>query len=140
MARPFVVRSALLGAALVSAPLVAHGQETGSDVQMPAPRIIVASSTLALGAAPMPTAQAFAAAVQATVTRSLVNPRGEAQVRAQLGDFRTSILIKAGVLTFGRSAQPSRITTSQADSKRPAWSSRPIVFVSETSLAAAARR
>ncbi len=141
MARARLMCAVLLGTALFLGPRATHGQETGSDVHMPPPRIVVSSAALGLQAAgATPTAQAFAAVVQATVTQTLGDPLGRAHARTQLGDFRTSILIKAGVLTFGGSARARRTVGSSARGKRPAWSTRPIVFVSEATRAAAARR
>jgi hypothetical protein len=95
--------------ALVSStPELVLGQETGSDVQVISGIEVVSSVSFALvagpaaAAGPAPTPQAFAVAVQATITQVMVASGGEAQARTQLGDFRTSILMKAGVLTFDR--------------------------------------
>ncbi len=141
MARARRMCAALLGTALLLGPRPTQGQETGSDVQMPSPRIVASSAGLGLQAAvAAPTAQAFAAAVQATVTQALGDPLGETHARTQLGDFRTSILIKAGVLAFRGSARASRTAKSGVRVKRPAWATRPIVFVSEATRAAPSRR
>ncbi len=134
MARARLVCAALLGTALLLGPRPTQGQETGSDVHMPPPRIIVSPAALSLqAAAASPTAQAFAAAVQATVAQALGDPLGKLHARTRLGDFRTSILIKAGVLTFGGSTRAPRTTESGIRPKRPSWSTLPIVFVSEAS-------
>ncbi|MFV2007286.1 MAG: hypothetical protein ACC667_07555 [Longimicrobiales bacterium] len=141
MARARLVCAALLGTVLLLGPRSTRGQETGSDVHMPPPRIVVSSTSLGLRAAgAATTAQAFAAAVQATVTQTLGDPLGEAHARTRLGDFRTSILIKAGVLAFRASARSPRTAEPGVRAKKPAWATRPIVFVSETTRAAAARR
>lgn len=142
MARARLMCAALLGTALLLLPCAAHGQETGSDVHMPPPRIVVSSVMLRLQAAvAAPTAQAFATAVQAIVTETLGDPLGRTHARTQLGDFRTSILIKAGVLTFGASAaRAPRTAESGARAKRSAWATRPIVFLSRAARATAARR
>lgn len=141
MAPARLMCAALLGTALLLGPRATHGQETGSDVHMPSPRIMVSSAALGLRAAgAAPTAQAFAAAVQATVTLALGDPLGRTYARTQLGDFRTSILIKAGVLTFGGSARPPRTADPGARTKKSAWATLPIVFLSEASRASATRR
>lgn len=133
---------ALAGAVVGMAPDAAVGQEVGSDVQMPSATEIVSSASLFLvaGSVPAATPQAFAAAVQATVTQALVDPRGETRARSQLGDFRTSILMKAGVLSFDGAQARSRVTDGRAEPRRPAWVNRPLVFVSPAALEAAARR
>lgn len=134
MARARLMCAALLGTALLLGPRATQGQETGSDVHMPPPRIVVSSAALGLqAAAAAATAQAFAAAVQATVTQALGDPLGKLHARRQLGDFRTSILIKAGVLRFGGSARARGTTESATRPKRPSWATLPIVFVSEVS-------
>ncbi|GMR14023.1 MAG: hypothetical protein BMS9Abin29_2251 [Gemmatimonadota bacterium] len=133
--------AALLGTLLLLDARPTQGQETGSDVHMPPPRIVVSSVALGLqtaGAAP--TAQAFAARVQQTVAQTRGDPRGESRARTQLGDFRASILIKAGVLSFGGSARAPRTAEAAVRGKRPAWATRPIVFVSEAIRAGAAHR
>ena len=104
--------------------------ETGSDVQVASVTAIVSSVSLALVAGPAaaaaaaPTPQAFAAAVQVTVAQVQVNPGGEPQARSQLGDFRTSILIRAGVLTFRGAPAPSPATGGEAERKQSAKQSR----------------
>ena len=133
---------ALAGAVVGMAPDAAVGQETGSDVQMPSATELVSSASLFLvtGSAVAATPQAFAAAVQATVTQALVDPKGEIQARSQLGNFRTSILMKAGVLSFDLAQARSRVRDGRAEPRRPAWVNRPLVFVSPAALEAAARR
>lgn len=90
-------------AVVCATPETMLGQETGSDVQLISGSEVVSAVSFALVAGPAAAAatpQAFAVAIQATITLVLVTPGGEAEARAQLGDFRTSILMKAGVLTF----------------------------------------
>jgi hypothetical protein len=141
MTRVRLVCAALFGTVLLFGPRSMQGQETGSDVHMPPPRIVVSSTALGLRAAgAAPTAQAFAAAVQATVTQTLGDPLGETRARTRLGDFRTSILIKAGVLAFPGSARTPQTAESGVRAKKPAWATRPIVFVSEATRSSAARR
>ena len=141
MARARLMCAALLGTMLLVGPRPTQGQETGSDVHMPPPRIVVSSSALLLqAAAAAPTAQAFAAAVQATVTQALGDPLGETHARTQLGDFRTSILIKAGVLAFRGAARAPRTAQSGVREKRPAWGTLPIVYVIEATRPTATRR
>ncbi len=141
MARARLMCAVLFGAALLLGPRPTQGQETGSDVNVPPPWNMVSSAALVLqAAATAPTAQAFAATIQATVTQALGDPLGEARVRTQLGDFRTSILIKAGVLAFRGSARAPRTAESGVRSKKPAWGTRPIVFVSEATRSAVSRR
>ena len=124
---------ALAAAGVGMAPSAAAGQtpgETGSDVHVASVTAIVSSVSLALVAGPAtaaaaaPTAQAFAAAVQITVAQVQVDPRGEPQARSQLGNFRTSILMRAGVLTFGAAPAPSPTTDGEAEQKQSANRSR----------------
>ena len=109
------------------APSVALGQETASDVQVITGAEVVSSASFALvaaqaTAAAAATPQAFAIAVRATITSVSVGSGGETQARAQLGDFRTSILMKAGVLAFdGAPEAPSSENVTQERSHvRPA--------------------
>jgi hypothetical protein len=110
------------------APNAAVGQtssgETGSDDHVASVTEMVAAVSLALVAGPTaaaPTPAAFAAAIQVTVSQVQVDPRGEPQARAQLGNFRTSILMKAGVLSFGGTPAPSQPADVEAETQRPSW-------------------
>jgi len=90
-------------AIVCATPEMMLGQETGSDVQLISGSEVVSAVSFALvygPAAAAATPQAFAIAVQATIALVLGAPGGEAEARTQLGDFRASILMKAGVLTF----------------------------------------
>lgn len=118
----------LAAAVACMAPNAALGQtssgETGSDDHVASVTEMVASVSLALVAGPAaaaPTPAAFAAAIQATVAQAQVDPRGEPQARAQLGNFRTSILMKAGVLSFGGTPAPSQPANVEAEPQGPSW-------------------
>ena len=107
------VPALILASAVASiAPAVALGQETASDVQVITGAEVVSSASFGLVAGPAAAAaaaatpQAFAIAVQATIASVLVDAGGETQARTQLGDFRTSILMKAGVLAFDGAPAP----------------------------------
>jgi hypothetical protein len=115
----------LASAVVCSSPAVALGQETGSDVQVVTGAEVVSSASFALVAGPAAAAaaaatpQAFAIAVQAAITSVLVASGGESQARTQLGDFRTSILMKAGVLAFdgARAAQAAQAPPTSPTSR-----------------------
>jgi len=127
----------LASAVTCFAPAIALGQETASDVQVVTGVEVISSASLALVAGPAAAAaaaaatpQAFAIAVQAAITAVLVASGGETEARTQLGDFRTSILMKAGVLSFdgARAAQAAqapptsptpRIEPEDPDERKP---------------------
>ena len=119
---------ALTAAAVGMAPHDAVGQtpgETGSDVQVASVTAMVSSVSLALVAGPAaaaaaaPTPQAFATALQVAVAQMQVDPGGELQARSQLGNFRTSILMRAGVLSFGGTPAPSPAPGGEAEQQSP---------------------
>ena len=98
------------------------GQEVNSDVKIPPPREIVAgapavsglfSGSSSLFAVP---GQAFQGVVDAVALGTL----SEGETRDELGDFMSSLLVRAGIITFDGSA-----TTRQASGREPADGSRP---------------
>ena len=100
------------------------GQEVNSDVKIPPPRELVAAapaiSGMFIGAGTPFTSesQLFGDAVaQAALGRS-----SEGETRDELGNFMTSLLVRAGIITFDR----SRATLASSGNKsevgsRPAW-------------------
>jgi len=84
------------------APTDARGQEVNSDVKIPPPRELVAGtraiSGLFIGSDALFTSdsQRFGdAAAQAVLGRL-----SEAETRGELGDFMTSLLVRAGIVAF----------------------------------------
>ena len=124
------VAMSMVGSALLISSGGLLGQEVNSDVKIPPPREIVTSAPAATGfgggqaTAGAATLQALQAAIQTTVAQVQTGSIGENQVRAQLGNFTVSLLVKAGVLSFGGGAAAGRPTEEEAPSGRPAWTGR----------------
>ncbi len=96
-------------------------QEVNSDVKIPPPREVVISSpgvTGLLGAQNV-TGIVPGLALQAAVAQSNAGTMTEIQARGQMGDFMVSLLMKAGVITFGSVGAP-RAPSAPAGA-RPAW-------------------
>ena len=120
----------------------AHGQEVNSDVKIPLPREIVTTIPAVSGlftASANSEAQAF----QAAVVEAEVGELNESEAREVIGDFMTSLLLRAGIVT--PDLQPARAAASgdnSEDGSRPAWTGRtPMVLsVSRTARSEAVRR
>ena len=102
----------------------ASGQEVNSDVNIPLPREIVttipAVSGLFTGSANSE-AQAF----QGAVVEAEVGEFNESEAREAIGDFMTSLLVRAGIVAAD--PQPAPVATSSdnsEDGSRPAWTGR----------------
>ena len=101
----------VVGSCLLFPPLPARGQEVSGDVKIPPPREVVIFTPAASGrgdgeaTARVTTRDAYQAAINTTVTQVLSGSIGEAEARAQLGDFTVSLLVKAGVISFGDSSE-----------------------------------
>ena len=100
------------------------GQEVNSDVKIPPPRELVAAaprvSGLAAGTDALFTSegQLFGAAV----TQAVLGRSSETETRDELGDFMTSLLIRAGIVAFDRPrAALGSSGKKSADGSRPAW-------------------
>ena len=121
------------------------GQEVNSDVKIPPPRELVAAapaiSGMFIGAGTPFTSegQLFGDAVaQAALGRS-----SEGETRDELGNFMTSLLVRAGIITFDRSrAALASLGNKSEVGSRPAWTGpTPMALsVSRTGRAASVRR
>ena len=99
------------------------GQEVNSDVKIPPPRELVAAapaiSGMFIGAGTPFTSegQLFGDAVaQAALGRS-----SEGETRDELGNFMTSLLVRAGIITFDRPAALASSGNKSEVGSRPAW-------------------
>ena len=121
------------------------GQEVNSDVKIPLPRELVtgapAINGLLVGTQSLfrsldPLAQGSSA--QATLSVS-----NEGQTREELGDFMTSLMVKAGIIAFDRGSAPLAASEKDPNGRsRPAWTGRaPLVLsVSRTGRSESLRR
>jgi len=122
-----------------------RGQEVNSDVKIPPPRELAAAapaiSGMFMGASTLfaPDGQRFGEAV----TQASLGRLSEGETRDQLGDFMTSLLVRAGIVTFDspRAALASSGEKSH-DGSWPAWTGpTPMALsVSRTGRAASVRR
>ena len=106
----------------VSGPV--RGQEVNSDVSIPLPREIVttipAVSGLFTGSATSE-AQIF----QGTVSGAEVGELNESEAREAIGDFMTSLLVRAGIIAADlESARVASSGQNSEDGSRPAWTGR----------------
>ena len=131
-----------------------RGQEVNSDVKIPAPREIVAGAPAVSGLVTGP-ASLFAVpsqVFQGVVAQTALGALSEADARDQLGNFMSSLLVRAGVITFdGAPAGALVPTATQAssekldekpdDGSRPAWSGpTPMALSASLTLRAASAR
>lgn len=116
-------------------PSASLGQETGSDDHVASVTELVSAASLALVAGPggaAPTPAAFVAAVQLAVAQAQVDPGGEPQARAQLGNFRTSLLMKAGVLSFDGTPASVPVDDGEAEQQGLSWATWVLMRTHET--------
>ena len=97
-----------------------RGQEVNSDVNMPFPRELVSGAPAINGlfSSSLRLFQGFSA-------QAGVATLNEEQTREEIGDFMTSLLVKAGIIAFDRPA--TGVATSGGSSEnrsRPAWIGR----------------
>ena len=114
----------LAGGGLLAVTVPAAGQEVNSDVNIPMPREIVTTVPAVSGLVPTPLIEQDPT-IQSVLADDALANSSEATVRAQLGDFMASLLIKAGVITV--EPQPVRVSSSgmkSQDGSRPAWTGR----------------
>jgi hypothetical protein len=114
----------ITGGGLLASTRPAGGQEVDSDVNIPMPREIVTTIPAVSGlfATPVITQEL---AIQGVLVEAEVGTLNEAAARVELGDFMTSLLIKAGLITV--EPQPIRVATFGEQSEegaRPAWTGR----------------
>ena len=100
------------------------GQEVNSDVKIPAPRELVTGTPVINGffVGPDSLFRSDDQIFRGSVGRASVGILNEAQTRTELGDFMTSLLVRAEVIAFDR--LPARLADSEEGSEngsRPAW-------------------
>ena len=104
-----------------------RGQEVNSDVKIPLPRELANGAT-AINAILLGTELLFRSSdppFQGSLAQAAVGNLHEGQTRAEFGNFTTSLLVKAGIITFDR--PPARLAASAENSEegsRPAWTGR----------------
>jgi hypothetical protein len=121
------------------------GQEVNSDVKIPPPREVVAGAP-AINGILSGTALLFGSAdplFQGSSTQTPGRVLSEVQTREDFGDFMTSLLVKAGIITFD--SPPTGLAVSGEDTEkgsRPAWTGRTptTLSVSRTRRSASAQR
>ncbi len=122
-----------------------RGQEVNSDAQIPPPRELVAGARAINGIFVGPDflftsdGQLFLGSVAQAAAGTL----SEAETRDELGDFMTSLLVKAGIIAFDRlPARRADSGESSKDGSRPAWTGRArmTLSVSRTGRSEAVRR
>ncbi len=99
-------------------------QEVNSDVKIPPPREVVISAPGVTGllGGQNGTDAVLGQAFQAGVAQSNAGMMTEVQARGQMGDFMVSLLVKAGVITFGSVGAPRGLSDTDAPAgARPAW-------------------
>ena len=99
-------------------------QEVNSDVKIPPPREVVISSPGVTGllGGQNGTDVVLGQALQAAVAQSNAGTMTEIRARGQMGDFMVSLLMKAGVITFGSVGAPRAASDPGAPAgARPAW-------------------
>jgi hypothetical protein len=107
-------------ASLFALPEIGSGQEVNSDVSIPPP------SELASGAGAVTGVSAGINAVLGsdggtTLGGSLASD-SEAEVRGEVGDFMTSLLVRAGMISFDAAPGPVATTDRESgDRSRPVW-------------------
>ncbi len=108
---------------LVALAGAVSGQEVNSDVKIPPPRELVAAapaiSGMFIGAGTLFTSdgQRFGDAVAQAATGRL----SERETRDELGNFMTSLLVRAGIMAFDRPAALASSWEKSEDGSRPAW-------------------
>ncbi len=129
--------------AVLAAPV--SGQEVNSDVKIPPPRELGAASAaisgLGIGSEALFTSQGqlFGDAV----TQAALGRSSEGETRDALGNFMTSLLVRAGIIAFNRpSAALASFGKRPEDGSRPAWTGRtPMTLsVNRTGRSASLRR
>ena len=122
-----------------------RGQEVNSDVKIPPPREL-ASGAPAINAILLGTELLFRSSdqlFQGSLAQAAVGNLNEGQTRAEFGNFTTSLLVKAGIITFDRPlARLAASAENSEDGSRPAWTGRtPMTLsVNRTGRSASLRR
>ena len=104
-----------------------RGQEVNSDVNIPFPRELVSGAPGVNGLF-AGTTSLFNFSVplfQGSLPQAAVGTLNEEQTREDLGEFMTSLLVKAGIIAFDRPANGLAASTGNAEhGSRPAWVGR----------------
>lgn len=122
-----------------------RGQEVNSDVNIPPPRELVSGATAVNGLLGG-TELLFRSSdriFQGSSVQGGVGILNEEETRAELGDFMTSLLVRAGIISFGRPAAPLAASgKNPGNGSRPAWTGRtPMALsVSRTGRSESVRR
>ena len=122
-----------------------RGQEVNSDVKIPPPREL-AAATPAISGMFIGASTLFAADGQRfgeVVTQASLGRLSEGETRDQLGDFMTSLLVRAGIVAFDSPrATLASSGEKSGDGSWPAWTGpTPMALsVSRTGRAASVRR
>jgi len=99
---------------------VGRGQEVNSDVNMPFPRELVSGAPAINGL--------FSSSLrlfQGSSAQAGVATLNEEQTREELGDFMTSLLVRAGIIAFDRAATDVAASGGNSENgSRPAWVGR----------------
>ena len=120
------------------------GQEVNSDVKIPPPRELVAAAP-AISGMFIGTGTPFTSEGQLfgePVAQAALGRSSEGETRDELGNFMTSLLVRAGIITFDRSAALASSGNKSEVGSRPAWTGpTPMALsVSRTGRAASVRR
>ncbi len=103
------------------------GQEVNSDVKIPPPRELV-SGAPAINGLFLGTGSLFGSPdqlFQGSLAQAAAGLSNERQTREEIGDFMTSLLVKAGLITFDRPPAPLGVSGENfQDGSRPAWTGR----------------
>ena len=124
----------------VTAPV--GGQEVNSDVKIPLPREIVTTIPAVSGLFIGPD-RSQDPAFQGALDEAEVGALDESEAREAIGDFMTSLMVKAGIIvTESGSAGRAASGQDHEDASRPAWSGHtPLALsVSRTGRSEARRR
>ncbi len=107
---------------LVAPAGAVSGQEVNSDVKIPPPRELIAAAPRISGLAG--TDALFTSEGQlfgVAVTQAMLGRSSETETRDELGNFMTSLLVRAGIMAFDRPAALASSWEKSEDGSRPAW-------------------
>ena len=103
------------------------GQEVNSDVKIPPPRELISGAAAINGlfVGPDFVFGAPGALFQGSVAEAAVGASSEVATRQELGNFMTSLMVRAGIIVFDRTPDRSAATNAtRQDGSRPAWTGR----------------
>ena len=122
-----------------------RGQEVNSDVNIPPPRELVSGAPAINGlfGGTELLLRSSDQLFRGPSAPAAVGVLDEGETRAEFGDFMTSLLVKAGIISFDRSPAPRGASRENSeDGSRPAWTGRTpmTISVSRTGRAESVRR